>query len=319
MRFVVVHMSLTLALASGCALAHERVSSPGIVPADASLSPHDATAIPPDGTTTPPDVGTRPPDVGPLPPDGGPPSCPVQRADATCLESFLISPGRPFALPYDFDACGCCLQTECSVEVSPSTHTIAIGTTLCPDLCDCDACNPAHGSCEVPALSEGLWLVVANGLPAFELPVFPDSAEVPPPPGCASYAHADRCAPATPIPGRPVSGNVCVAPRARTSAIDVLRVVDPCGGCGDIPGTCYAALTPRLTDDFPPGGDLHLQVNEYGTACDVDCPDVCVRVERECVVPALVRGDTYRVYLGERLVRTFVAGDPSTDCDVVSP
>jgi hypothetical protein len=241
--------------------------------------------------------------------------CEPQRADVSCFESFLVAPGRAFELPFAFDQCGCCIDTECAVAIDASTQTLSLTTTLCPDPCDCDACVLPTGACSVPPLEEGLWRVVMNGAAAFELPVFGDGGRTPPPPACASYADVDRCEPAFPFAGMPVPpSDACVTTGRSRSTLDLLRVHEPCSSCGLLAGPCYAALVPRGTDDLPPGGDLHVDASEYGTACDVDCPDVCVPQDRECIVPALVPGDTYRVFLGEELVSTFIAGEPSALC-----
>lgn len=288
---------LLSALAPGCALVHER-GAPLV----------DAGPIARDGWIGQ-DTGPVPADVGPPPEDTGPPRCPATRPDTTCLASFQVAPDRELFLPYDFDACGCCVETECVTSVDEAQRTIAIDTTLCPDVCDCDACGATHGSCRVPPLAEGTWTVVANGVPAFELPVLADSALIPPPPGCASYADADPCGGALPFAGRVLGEGVCWAPRASTSTLDVLTVVDTCAGCSDAAGPCYATLEPRLTDDLPPGGDLHLVVEQYRTNCELNCPPVCTPLEHTCVVPALVRGDFYRVYLGDVLTGSFVAGE----------
>lgn len=284
------------ALASGCALVHER-----------GTQPVDAGPVARDGWIAR-DSGPVPADVGP-PPDAGPPRCPAVRPEATCLTSFQVAPGREFFLPYDFATCACCVETECVTSVDEAARTIAIDTTLCPDTCDCDTCNPARGSCRVPALAEGTWTVVANGVPAFELPVLADSALVPPPPACASYAAPDPCGGALPLAGRLLTEDVCWAPGAGGTGVDAVTVVDGCAGCSDAVGPCYAALEPRLTDDLPPGGDLHIDVHQFRTRCEPNCPPFCVPLEHRCLVPPLVPGDFYRVYLGDRLAGSFVGGE----------
>lgn len=241
--------------------------------------------------------------------------CEPLRPDVSCFESFLVQPGRAFELPFSFDTCGCCIETECAVSVDTATHTLSLTTTLCPDPCDCDACITPTGTCSIPPLEEALWRVDVNGFTAFELPVAGDGGLVPPPPACASYADVDRCEPAFPLSGVPfMLGEVCVELGASRSTLDVVRIHDPCGTCTFLDGPCYAALTPRLTDDLPPGGDLHIAGTEYGTACDVDCPAVCVPRDHECIVPPLVRGDFYRVFVGDEPHGTFVAGEPSAAC-----
>lgn len=299
---IVLLASLAVAVLPGCYLFHggERATPAPRPAADAG----------------PPAPGARDAGPSPIPElDAGPLVCPAVRADATCLESFLVAPGRPFSLPYSFDTCGCCVETECAVSVDRATQTLSLVTTLCPDPCDCSACVTPTGACEVPALERGAWRVVVNGAPAFELPVFEDGGLVPPPPACATYAEIDTCgAPfSEPLPGTPWSETPCIAPRA-FGTLDAIDVHHDCWGCGDLQGPCIATLTERFTDDLPPGGDLHIAPTRYPTACDVDCPDVCTEATRTCIVPALRRGDFYRVFVGDRSVRSFVAGEPGRFC-----
>lgn len=267
----------------------------------------------------PPDA--RPPiddaavlDAGPLPP-----GCEPHRADFTCLESFLAPPRVPFTLPVTLDACGCCPGSACGARVDPTTQTLHLDTALCQDLCDCDACFPANAECAVPALEPGLWNVVVNGAPAFELPVFEDSGLVPPPPACASYAAPDPCASDPFIdPMARVPTRACV--QEDVNGRTELVLTHDCLSCADLVGPCVVALEPRLTDDLPPGGELRVLETTHTSRCDVDCPEVCMRVDRVCELPPLVPGDLYRVWMGVSLLSTFVAGVPtSCEADPIPP
>lgn len=300
------------ALGSGCYLDHGRVGGPvdaGGPALDASVPAHDASFPAHDASR------------GPLDASLPPPRCAPTRADLTCLESFQVEPGRAFSLPYVFDQCACCAETECRVAVDRTTRTVSIATTLCPDPCDCAACNAPRGACDVPPLDEGEWLVVANGAPAFVLPVHPDSGLVPPPPACARYAEIDDsgCGPSTPVPGRSVAGELCFETDPRPDGLDVIRLRSPCWPCADRLGPCVARLEPRFTDDLPPGGELFLEPTSYPIACDVDCPAVCVEQQIECFVPELVDGDLYRVHAGGRIVGAFTAGASGSSCGVILP
>jgi hypothetical protein len=306
-RLVAVVSLLALSvLAPGCWLVHGRGDPIGRA-VDAGTDAH----LPP-GTSE--DAGIVPIDA---PSSIHPPPlhCALTRPDVSCFESFLVQPGRPFELPFAFDQCACCAETECAVSVDAATQTLSLTTTLCPDPCDCDACRTPRGTCAVPALEEGLWSVVVNDFPAFQLPVSEDGGFVPPPPACATYAQVDRCEPAFPFAGLPFElADACLETGSSVSGLDVLRIHDPCGTCTLLDAPCYASLEPRLTDDLPPGGDLHVFGGEYGTACDVDCPGVCVPRDHQCFAPPLVRGDVYRVFVGDTRLTTFVAGDPSAAC-----
>lgn len=335
---VVPSLALGLLL-SGCYLAHETCGlPPGQVCCDLDRSqivpsiPDTCPVVCPRGAVPrggleclagppPPLDGGMPPP--PPPRDAGRDAglrCPLARASATCLESFLVSPGLPFELPVAFDTCGCCIDTECRVEVATvlGAPTLRLETTMCPDPCDCDACVMPEARCAVPALSEGLWNVVVNGAPAFALPVFADSGVVPPPPACASYADPDRCAlsegPLDPSGWRP--RRVCVHERGWEGGptSTAITVTNDCWGCGDLHGPCVASLQPRFTDDLPPGGEIFLAPTAFPSACDVDCPAICVESERRCLVPRLTPGDYYRVWADGEPMLTFIAGEPGPRC-----
>ncbi len=300
--------------ASGCFLWHSPEGSPpGPRPvpfSDAGSRARDAGA----GLPRPPvreDAGR--PLLGP---DAGPLMCPLVRADASCLSSFLVQPGAAFDLPLTFDTCGCCAASECRVEVTSieGAPTLRLETTLCPDPCDCDACYVPVVHCAVPALAEGAWNVVVNGAPAFSLPVFPDSGLLPPPPACATFAEPDTCsrseAPLDPSGWRPSA--VCVDTRRPDETAIV--VSSDCWSCGDLLGPCVATLEPRVTDDLPPGGEILLAPTHFPTQCDVDCPAICIPAEQRCVVPPLVPGHFYRVHADGEVMLTFTAGEPGPSC-----
>lgn len=293
----------------GCYEMHGTGSDAGL-PIDARL-----TTTPADGSLLL-DTAVPPPDVGL---DGLTivPHCPAVRADATCLESFAIEAYRPFLLPFQFDGCACCAETECFAHADEASRTISLTTHLCPDPCDCDACNTPTGSCSVPALTElGQWTVEVNGTAAFTIGVVDasDPIHTPAPPGCATYAEIDECGGATPdFTTGPVRGSVCRA-TARGDLREVLRLTDPCWSCGELDSSCTAILTPRLTDDLPPGGDITLTARRYTTNCDVDCPGVCLEHTRDCDLPPLVPGDYYRVLVDGEVALSFVEGEPSATC-----
>lgn len=245
--------------------------------------------------------------------DAGEPRCPLLRADATCLESFALPAGVPFELPFEFDGCGCCVETECEVSVNAAERTLSLATHLCPDPCDCDACNVPRGTCSVPPLplgSVGEWTVEVNGTAAFVIGVTDSlDPDVAPPPGCATYAEIDDCGGARPdFTTGPLRG-ACVLHGFATNGREVLRLGDDCWGCGEIDSACDVVVTPRLTDDLPPGADITLHARNYFTSCDVDCPGVCLEHTRECALPELTPGDFYRVFVDGEVVSSFIGGD----------
>lgn len=338
MRHFVPSIALSLCLLSGCYLNHGEHCGPpaGQVCCDAEGRTVTASrecyfdGCPPGSTLVPrslcvPEVEPWPIDAGPAPFDAGPPDsggpfmCPPVRADATCLESWLVAPGVPFELPVTFDTCGCCAQTECRAEVTSveGAPTLRLTTTLCPDPCDCSVCRTPEARCAVPPLSEGTWNVVVNGAPAFTLPVFADSGLVPPPPACATYAEPDACSvsagPLAESGWRPAQ--VCVSEELREGVPQtVVTAISDCWSCGDLEGQCLARIEPRFTDDLPPGGEIHLGPTRFSTFCDVDCPAVCMEHEQRCILPPLNPGDVYRVWADGETVMTFVAGETPRRC-----
>jgi hypothetical protein len=243
-------------------------------------------------------------------------TCPIARADASCLESFAIPAGLPVELPFQFDGCGCCIETQCAVSVDAAARVLSLETHLCPDPCDCDTCITPTGTCSVPPLpldALGEWTVRVNGTSAFRIGVIdPFDPVAPPPPGCATYAEIDDCGGAQPdFTMGPVRG--CVE-HHRPSDRDTLVLYEACGTCGEIPSACDASLLPRFTADLPPGADIQLHARRYFTGCDVDCPDVCIEQRFECALPPLAPGEYYRVFVDGELAHSFTAGapDPAT-------
>lgn len=276
------------------------------------------------------DVDAAPrPDVW-MPPtsDAGPvadvPSlCPLVRADASCLESNAIVAGRPFELPFQYDACACCPETSCSVSVDEASRTLRLSTGLCLDRCDCDACNTPRGTCTVPPISEaalGQWTVEVNGTAAFRIGVVPGDSPIEPPlRACSTYAEIDDCGGASPdFTMGPIRGDVCVEAVAHADRT-TLRLTDHCWGCGRIDSACEVSVFERLTADLPPGYDIQLHAGAYDTACDVDCPAVCTPHTRECDIPALDPAAFNRVMIDGEFVAAFGGGAPMTVCATDGP
>lgn len=294
----------SVCLLSGCYGAHERPGADdgGVVRTDARVPALPDAAVSNDASA-PSDASL---------------ACPLVRADATCLETFAVPAGVPFELPFQFDTCGCCVDTTCDVSVDAASRTLRISTGLCPDTCLCDECATPRGACAVPALpvsALGQWTVEANGVVAFGIGVVDTlDPSLPGPPGCATYAEIDRCGGAVPdLTTGPLRGEVCVALVSQRDR-QVLRMRSACWSCGQLDSECRAIVTPRLTDDLPPGGDITLLARDYATSCDVDCPGACIEHVRECDLPPLVRGDVYRVLVDGAVVWTFTAGEPPAPC-----
>jgi len=107
---------------------------------------------------------------------------------------------------------------------------------------------------------------------------------------------------------------VCVSNTDTRPELASITVASECWSCGDLQGPCGVEVQPRITRDFPPGGDLHIRTTTHTTFCDVDCPDVCHRSERICDVPPLTPGHFYRVWLDGIEVQAFTAGVGTSAC-----
>lgn len=262
-----------------------------------------------------PDTPPVPRDAGPLP--DVPSACPLLRADASCVESLQIIAGQPFELPFQYDTCACCFETSCNVVVDEAARTLRLSTGLCPDECDCVACNTPRGSCAIPPISEaavGQWTVEMNGTDAFRIGVVPSDVSVEPPArACATYAEPDPCGGRPNLLAGPVPGEVCVevVPHADRTT---LRVIDFCAPCGHYDSVCNVAVHPRLTDDLPFGYDIELHPGAGVSSCELVCPGVCEVRARECDVPALDPTAFNRVRIDGELVATYGPGVPTMAC-----
>lgn len=259
------------------------------------------------------DAHTDPPDARPPLRDAGF-TCPLARADFTCLPTFRAYPERPFILPLAFDTCACCPRAECAVDVDTSSHTLRLTSTLCADPCDCTACNTPVADCDVPGLEAADWLVEVNGGAAYRLPVMEGSGREPAPPACVAFAEVDACTGAMTLDGAPQrASSTCVRPSAFFHGYGYsIEVTESCGTC-DHESTCTVRLERRSTFEFPPGGDLYVAPLRFQGACDGPCDAVCMEHVRRCEAPALDPGQYYRVFVDGVVQLSFTAG---TDTDV---
>jgi hypothetical protein len=247
--------------------------------------------------------------------DAGRIDCPLERADFSCLQSFLVEPERAFQLPIAFDGCYCCGEAQCAVEVDAAARRLELTTARCPDPCDCDVCRPGpETGCEVPGLERGFWTVSVNGEEAFELPVDFDTGILPPPAACVTYPQPDRCGEDPSIATAREFDRLCFQSGPGLGEDVYLELHTSCRGCGEIDGICSVILEQRLTDDLPSGGELRVTATEFATRCDVDCPSACVEHSRRCALPPLTDGDFYRVWLNGRELNSFIAGADPVGC-----
>ncbi len=256
---------------------------------------------------------------GPVADAGAPSLCAPVDGVSTCRDPWVAPAGEPFTLPVTLDACGCCPDTQCDVQLGDveGRPALRVSTRICPDPCDCDGCFPAQAQCEVPSLGPGTYEVVVNGSPSFALEAQVSAPGlVPPPPGCATFAEPDRCQISETLDDHALQpSRVCVAAAPPVAGGGTsLRVEADCTACGELLGPCYAHIEPRLTDDLPPGGEIFLTTRAHWTDCDVDCGPRCRVATLDCALPPLVDGDVYRVFHDGVAVGTFTAGDGRAPC-----
>ena len=230
------------------------------------------------------DAGIR--DAGPRPDSGLPPSCVARRPDFACTDTGngSVPIGRPYLLPISIgglDQCFCGETVECTARVLEPGR-IELLTSMCSELL-CDACFPfVTGTCELPSLTEGEWVVQVNGRDSFDLKVSDALPGVGPVDVCATLAGPDPiCDTAWPQVPEDV-GAVCV-PRLMPAGLPVpLDVVDFCGQCGHAVGSCEVTRA---------AGDIIVTPQSVPPDCLADCFDMCRFEESRCVIPPLPPGD----------------------------
>jgi hypothetical protein len=245
--------------------------------------------------------------------------CPLVRAISACPDPGVALAGQRFELPLRMLDCGCCERTECRVEVAniDGAPTLSIETRMCGGGdCACFACERIDAACSIPALEEGDWNVVINDVPAFTLPVraappWPESA------WCVQHADPAECTTApyplssVTTPWRP--DTVCIENMGLGDR--QVRAVTECSSC-TAQGPFSVRVEPRLTDDLPSGGEIYLEPTHIALGeCALDCPSICIPLERTARLPPLEPGGFYRVWLPDRSVGLqFFESDPFPAC-----
>jgi hypothetical protein len=268
------------------------------------------------------DFGPRPVDGGPIGRDGGHAGpCSPRRADVTCGTAPHPS-GIPFDLPVAIGGdgeCYCGETVDCAVSVRPGPTgepvELDLNTNICVGGALCDACFPyIEGSCRVPALPEGSYPVWMNGERAFDLEV--EGADFIGQEQCTRVAAPDPlgCGPVSWPPQGFEPGEICHPESVFTGSRATITVVDTCASCGQQPGPCTVTVD---ESGFAPV--LQVQTSRTYTACDVDCPAICMRMEHECVVPDTLAPETYHQVLVNGVnfgtgITTGMLGDPSEVC-----
>lgn len=255
------------------------------------------------------DLGPGRPDAGPRVPDGGGRiDCSPHRASLTCGASPHFA-GSSFDLPISIGGEGECYCGEtiyCGVSVRPGPTgepvEIDLNTELCHGGALCDACFPyIEGSCPIPALPAGEYPVWLNGERAFDLEVQGDFVEQE---QCTRVAAPDSldCGPVGWPAQRFEAGEICHQEDVFIGTRPTITVVDTCATCGQQPGPCTVTID---ESGFAPV--LQVDVSRTNTACDVDCPAICMRMEHQCVVPDGLAPETaYQVIVNGRSFGTTI-------------
>jgi len=283
--------SLFLALSlAGCFGSHGSDDGPTDDP-----RPIDAGPRPLDWGPGSYDIGPPPIDFGPGERDAGPTRCEPRRADVSCGTEPYPS-DVAFELPVSIggaDECYCGELVGCTVSLRPgpdgSPESIDLSTELCQEDLLCGGCFPyVDGTCSMPPLPGGSYPVRINGEPAFDLYVedgdFSGTER-----RCTRVAEADPlgCGPVGGTPRRIEADEICHPESIFTGTRATIRVVDGCASCNQLRGPCTVTL-----DETGFAPVLQVETTTTFTACDVDCPDVCTRMEHECVVPGTLAPET---------------------------
>lgn len=234
----------------------------------------------------------------------GPAECPLFRATSACVPGAVVPAGEAFEMPVTLTECGCAEDAACRVRVTAGR--IELTTTMCDSDIDCDGCSTISATCAVPAVTPGSYDVVVNGDDAFRVEARPsEGGFLPLSNQCVGFAEPDACSASQPLDDQRPDAftELCYESGFGGDALFV-RAINNCGTC-DTAGTCEVQVDQRLTDDLPPGGEIHITSNRYFSACAGDCIDVCMRSERRCRVPGLNPGDFYRVHVDGRVVDSF--------------
>ncbi len=248
------------------------------------------------------DAGPRTRDMGPrawdggVYPDagGGRTDCGPHPASVTCGTAPHPS-GIPFDLPISIGGEGECYCGEtiyCGVSVRPGPTgepvEIDLNTELCHGGALCDACFPyIEGSCAMPALPGGNYPVWLNGERAFDLRV--EDGDFIGEEQCTRVAAPDPldCGPVSWPAQRIEAGEICHQEDVFIGTRSTITVVDTCASCGQQPGPCTVTI-----DETGVAPVLRVDASRTYTACDVDCPSICMRMEQECVVPDTLAPET---------------------------
>ncbi|MEM9075211.1 MAG: hypothetical protein AAGE52_42325, partial [Myxococcota bacterium] len=236
--------------------------------------------------------------------------CEERPIDLICGYSHIPA-GTPTTLPVQIggrDQCFCGETVQCSVG-RPGSFTLELSTELCSAGALCDACFPfVEGTCNLPALEEGTWTVNVNGQPSFELGVIP--SDVLPERGSVCQRRADHdsfCG--VTWPARAYDpGLVCHPGTAPAGTRIAIEVTDSCGGCGSIAGECRVDVFDNI---------IRVQPRSLASACDIDCPAVCIEREDVCYTPPLDAG-TWQIEVGD-YTSTIEVGTPLGPEEVCGP
>ncbi len=225
-----------------------------------------------------------------------------------------ITAGVPQTIPVQVggtEECFCGESIQCTATVTGES-TLELQTGLCEEEILCEACLPfVEGECELPPLEEGQWSVVVNGAPAFTLHAIgshtrPERGSV-----CLRSAAVDPfCPPGELIGGEYVPSLACHPTAAFRGTRVPIRVVDACRHCGAHAGPCRVTVFDAV---------IRVEPSYAESACDVDCPSDCSRVEDVCYTPPLSEG-VWRVLVGD-YESTLVVGhhDPVEICGPFEP
>lgn len=214
--------------------------------------------------------------------------CDFRAPDVACAPLSVDIGDITFQVGNDGD-CYCGDRIECDAHVGADGR-LSISTAFCPGFCD--ACFPsAEATCRLPTQPAGVYEVLVNDRPGFELTTGTVLPHNPMGEICSTLAPPTEGCDDSPTFVPLATDGVCLPRRASVGQGFAVRVQNSCGSCFDHPGGCDAIV------DASRANTVTLRPKRLVDECPLvgACPPACFATVTECWVPPLWRAGTWTV------------------------